>query len=104
MAAASAIVVCATMPPFMAGWFESNTSSASPAAPTKFAAHTIAQLRSTSSVVILPSAQAMASRLLPVKSSAPAITTSSSPRQNTTPPSTRCAAKPRVASDTTRVK
>ena len=75
-----------------------NTSSASPAAPTKFAAHTSAQLRATSAVLIRPSAQAIASRLLPVNSSAPATTTSSRPSENTRPPTSWLAARPSVAS------
>ena len=50
-----------------------------------------------------PLAHAMTIRLLPVNSSAPATTTSSSPSENTIPPTSRCAANPRLASLATRV-
>jgi hypothetical protein len=55
-------------------------------------------LRSTCAEVILPSAQAIARRLLPVNSSAPATITSTSPSENTRPPPICAAAKPSVAS------
>src|SRR5687768_5493918 len=77
---------------------ERTTNAARPAAPTKLAAQTTVQFFSTSRVVSARCAQAMASRLLPVKSSAPATTTSTSPSENTSPPSTREAAKPSVGS------
>ena len=69
----------------------------------KLATQTTAQLRSTSPVLTLPSAQAIASRLLPVNSSAPATTTSSSPSEKHTAPSTRPVAKDRPASLITSV-
>ena len=48
-------------------------------------AQTMAQLRSSSDVEIFPSAHAITSRLLPVKSSAPATTTRIDPNANATP-------------------
>ncbi len=75
-----------------------------PAAPAKLPAHTTTQLRSSSPVEILPSAHAIASKLLPVNSSAPATTTSTSPSEKVTPPSTCRAAKPRLASARTITK
>jgi hypothetical protein len=59
---------------------------------------TTTQLRKTWPVLTRPSAHASTSRLLPVKSSAPATTTISSPRENTAPPKNWDAAKPRPAS------
>jgi hypothetical protein len=100
-ASAMRTTVRAIAPPFIAVWPLAYTRRASPAAPTKLAAATSTQLRSTSNVVIRPSAQAMASRLFPVNSSAPATTTSSSPSENTRPPPTCDAAKPSVASERT---
>jgi len=84
-------------------WPDSHTNMASPSAPTALAAHTTTQLRSNSPVLMRPPAQAMASRLLPVNSSAPATVTRMSPSENTSPPSSREAAKPRLASLATSV-
>ena len=53
---------------------------------------TIAQFRRTSVVEINPRARAMTSRLLPVKSSAPATTTMTRPRQKVNPPPSTCLA------------
>ena len=104
LAAAIFTACCATPPPFMPMWPERNTSAASPQAPMKLARHTIIQFFSTSAVLILRSAHAIASKLLPVNSSAPATTTSSRPSEKHTPPRTREAAKPSVASLVTSVK
>ena len=65
----------------------------SPRAPTKLPQYTMSQLRSTSLVEILPLAQAITIRLLPVNNSAPPTKTIASPRENTNPPTTRVVAK-----------
>ena len=95
------IAVSPTAPPFRLGWPESQTSTASPAAPTKLAAHTTTQLRATWRVLTQPSAHAIASRLLPVKSSAPATVTRIRPSENARPPTQarRGEAERRVARD-----
>ena len=98
MARAIRTTVRPTAPSFMPVWPLRKTSSARPAAPAKLAAQTSTQLRSSCAELILPSAHAMASRLLPVNSSAPATITSSSPSEKTSPPPICAAAKPRVAS------
>jgi hypothetical protein len=95
--------VRATSPPFNAPCPDSHTNSASPAAPMKLAAQTSAQLRSSAPVLTCPLAQAIAIRLLPVKSSAPAMTTRIRPSEKTSPPNTREAAKPSDASLATSV-
>jgi hypothetical protein len=97
------ITVLATRPSLSARCPDSHTRTASPAAPTKLVVHTTTQLRSTWRVVTHPSAHAIASRLLPVKSSAPATVTSTSPSEKLRPPSSRVAAKPRPASLATSV-
>ena len=67
------------------------------------AIHTAMHTRMLHSTPRKKAAQAMASRLLPVKSSAPATTTSKRPSEKHTPPSTRDAANPSVASLATKV-
>nr|WP_218916417.1 hypothetical protein [Calidithermus chliarophilus] len=94
----------ATAPWFMSGCWESSTTRASPTAPTALARKTTSQLRSTSAPRMRPPAQAITSRLLPVKSSAPATTTKIRPSEKLTPPSTRLSPKDRPASLVTRVK
>ena len=59
---------------------------------------TTPQLRNTSYVLTVPFAHAIASRLLPVNSSAPATEIRISPSENATPPSSLVAAKPSDAS------
>ncbi|AJR05443.1 hypothetical protein H744_1c0418 [Photobacterium gaetbulicola Gung47] len=103
-AAAILAYMAAMAPSFMVVWPERNTRTANPTAPTKLAAHTTPQFINNSDVVILLSAQAIAKRLLPVNSSAPATMTSNSPREKVTPPSTCCMANPSSASDFTKVK
>jgi hypothetical protein len=71
-----------------------RTKSAVPRQPITFPTYTQSQLRRTSRTRISPLAHAIASRLLPVKSSAPATTTSTSPRQNPRPPKRRVMPKP----------
>jgi hypothetical protein len=66
-------------------------------------AHTTTQLRSTWRVLTQPSAQAIASRLFPVKSSAPATVTRIRPSEKAIPPTSREVAKPSVGSDATSV-
>ena len=58
----------------------------------------------TSRVPIKRLAQAMANRLLPVKSSAPATTTRTSPRLKLKPPNKRVTPKPKLALVITTVK
>ncbi|MNG02337.1 hypothetical protein D3C84_853630 [compost metagenome] len=60
-------------------------------------------MRSSSPLAISLLAQAMASRLLPVNSSAPPITTSTRPRQKPRPPSRRVTPKPSSLPVTTTV-
>ncbi|MNT58541.1 hypothetical protein D3C72_1959830 [compost metagenome] len=47
LAPASVTTSAATRPSFIAGWPDSHTSNAMPAAPAKLAAHTTSQLRSS---------------------------------------------------------
>jgi hypothetical protein len=92
-----------TAPPCIVACPDSHTSNARPTAPTALATHTSAQWRSSSPLRTCPPAQAMAIRLLPVNSSAPATDTSSRPSENASPPISRCAAKPSEASLATSV-
>src|SRR5690606_11392760 len=80
-AAATSIALRATRPSPSRGVSARSTSAARPAAPTRLPRQTRHQLRSSSPVPTLPSAQAIASRLLPVNSSAPATTTMISPSE-----------------------
>ena len=73
-------------------------------APAALAMYETARLRPTSATVILRVAQAVASRQLPVESSAPDAQTSSSPQENTTPPSRRDGPCPRDETSITPVK
>jgi hypothetical protein len=103
LAVAMRIAVRATAPSFIDACPDSHTSSARPTAPAKLAAHTSAQLRNSANVLTWPPAQAIAIRLLPVKSSAPATMTRMRPSENTNPPSRRDAAKPSAVSLATSV-
>ena len=58
-------------------------------APTKFPTQTSVQIQSRRTVFTRRLAQAITTRLLPVKSSAPAMTTSTRPSEKTRPPSSR---------------
>ena len=82
---------------------EAYTSSTVRIAPAKFPAYTSPQFRSSSGVETLRLAQAMMISVLPVNSSAPAMTTRTSPRLNATPPSIRVGPKPSSASVTVTV-
>src|SRR6266567_536524 len=104
LAAAIRTYSWAIAPSFISACRERKTSTAKPVAPMKLPAQTIAQFRSKSRVLIFPSAQAIARRLFPVNSSAPATTTRISPRENATPPSACLAANPREGSDLTITK
>ena len=66
--------------------------------PARLPSHTTTQFLSIAPQEILPLSLAQTMRALPVNSSAPQHSTSSRPRQNNRPPSTRCTPNGRVAS------
>ena len=104
LAVAIATAVAATAPSPIAKAPDRCTAAAVPPAPTKLAANTRAQFRSSRVSEILPLAHAMTIRLLPVNSSAPAMTTRTRPSEKATPPSTRVRPKPSAAPVTVSVK